>query len=118
MKKKCLFIMLCIASILVIGVASAAASSDLEFSPSKVYFTENNTLMVEGNFYNTGTFISWLPKANVEITFTTDNGPKTISQSFTNLDLMINTQGVRNWNFELHDVSKIEFRSWKVKFSY
>jgi hypothetical protein len=114
MRFKWLLIVICAISVLILGNASAAAT-DFEFFPSKVYFTDDTTLIVEGNFYNRGSFISWLPKASVEITLNTDDGPQIIKRSFDNLELMLNHQGIRSWKFEIHDTSKVDFNSWKVK---
>lgn len=114
MKVKWIFITICMLSVLITGVAAAAAL-DLDFYPSKVYFTDDTTLVVAGNFYNRGSFISWLSKANVEVTLNTEAGPKIINGSFANLELMLSQQSVRSWQFEIHDTGKVDFNSWKVK---
>ena len=114
MKAKWIFITICMLSVLIAGVASAT-TADLEFYPAKVYFADDTTLVVTGNFYNRGSFISWLSKANIEVTLTTDAGPKVVAGTFANLELMLNQQNVRNWNFEIHDAGKVDFKSWQVK---
>ncbi len=114
MKTKWIIIVICMVSILISGVASAAAL-DLEFYPSKVYFTDDTTLVVEGNFYNRGSFISWLSKASVEVMLNTEDGSKIVNKSFANLELMLNLQGIRSWQFEIHGADRVDFNSWKVK---
>lgn len=109
------FLTVCMVSILLIAGVAAAAALDLDFFPSRVYFADDTTLVVEGNFYNRGPFISWLSQASVEVTLTTDKGPQTITGSFADLELMLNQQSVRSWQFAINAASKVDFNSWKVK---
>jgi hypothetical protein len=94
----------------------AAAVSDLEFTPDKVYFSDDSTLVVEGNFWHPpqSSFISWI-KADVEVMLLTEQGWQSVKESFTDMNVMLSPNGIRSWTFTIHNTSKVPFSSWKVK---
>jgi hypothetical protein len=116
MKLKSFLLPLLVLTILVIGIIPvAAAVSDLEFTADKVYFSDDNTLVVEGNFWHSsGSFISWI-KADVEVMLLTEQGWQTVKESFTDMNVMLSPNSIRSWTFTVHNISKVPFSSWKVK---
>jgi hypothetical protein len=118
MKRKGIAVLLLVAGLLIVNsVSGLAAPSGLQFFPTKVYFSDDKTLVVEGDFFNESREVVRQIKADVNVKILTTQGWQNVSQSFPNLDVELSAYGAKSWVFKIHGVNKVDISSWKVKTS-
>ena len=115
MKKGLTIFLLALGMLTTRGPSVVAASNGLEFYPSKVYFSDDNTLAIEGNFFNEYAPFMGQAKVAVDVKLLMDKGWQSFHESFPNVNIEISRNGACSWTFYIHGVNKVDFASWKVK---
>lgn len=94
------------------------AAKNLQFNATNVYFSSNqqNTLIVEGTFVNTGDeYINTVNPTIMSVSVLTGNEWRTASATFKNTQINLPAGASIGWIFYLHNTSYISFSRWHVE---
>lgn len=109
---------LLLALTLVALTSPVLANGNLQFNATNVYFTtsQQNTLIVEGEFVNTGAEqINTVNPIVINVSVLTSDGWKTTRATFQNVQINLPPGGSNKWTFNLHNTNYINFTKWHVE---
>lgn len=106
-------------------VSTALAAPSIEWNTDRVYFENQDTLVIEGFFYNKGTnTIKWVNWHNIKVYFkqTHSNWWLAADGNFTNLNVYLEPGDSVNWTFRITNVGYCQYDyynvKWKANYNY